>query len=131
MIVEITTKVQQSVVEIVVNKQVQIIEVNPQKTSTTVEVAVARNKPGDTGPVGPQGIVGPQGLQGPTGDSTFIHSQVVSSSVWDIVHPLNKFPSVSVIDSGGTSFEGDLVYVSTSHVVIYFDAPFGGKAYLN
>ena len=79
-----------------------------------------------------QGATGADGIAGPQGDSLgYIHTQANPADVWEISHTLGKFPSVTVVDSGGDECEGDVQYVSNSQIVVQFCAPFGGKAYLN
>jgi hypothetical protein len=63
--------------------------------------------------------------------SNYIHTQSIASTIWTINHPLQKFPSVTIIDSGDNVVYGDIQYMSTSQVKITFSAAFGGKAYLN
>lgn len=63
--------------------------------------------------------------------SGFTHDQIASSNVWTVNHTLNKFPSVSIVDSGGSLVMGDVEYISTSQLKIYFSYEFSGKAYLN
>lgn len=63
--------------------------------------------------------------------SGFIHNQIASSKEWDIEHTLEKFPSVSVVDSGGNLVIGDVEYISKSRLKILFNYEFSGKAYLN
>lgn len=64
-------------------------------------------------------------------DKFFEYSQTAPSSKWFINHPLNKFPSVTVVDSGGSVVIGDIEYVDNSNIIITFNATFSGKAYLN
>lgn len=61
----------------------------------------------------------------------FQHIQMVAADVWTIVHPLNKKPSVTVVDSAGTVVMGDVEYTSNIQVVVRFSAPFSGTAELN
>ena len=61
----------------------------------------------------------------------FIHDQIATSSTWVVNHTLDKFPSVSVVDTGGNLVMGDVEYISTSQLKIYFSYEFSGKAYLN
>lgn len=61
----------------------------------------------------------------------FTHDQIVSAAVWDIIHPLNKYPSVTIVDSSGNVVGGDIEYVSTGHIIVSFSSEFSGKAYLN
>ena len=68
---------------------------------------------------------------GTSGDKTYNHVQSVAASIWTINHNLGKFPSVTVVDSGGTQIEGDVVYDDPDNVTVSFSSPFGGKAHLN
>ena len=65
------------------------------------------------------------------GDKTFVHDQQVAIAVWNIVHSLDKFPSVSVVDSGGTAVVGEVEYTDTNNCTLTFSAPFSGKAFFN
>lgn len=80
-----------------------------------------------------QGIPGPQGEQGIPGLSgaNFIHDQAVAAASWTIDHMLNRFPSITVVDSAGSVVYGDEVYLDPNRVRIDFGVPFSGKAYLN
>lgn len=64
-------------------------------------------------------------------DKNYIHEQMSSSQVWDIEHNLNKYPSVSIIDSGGNEVLGDINYTSKNHITIKFSSAFSGSAFLN
>lgn len=64
-------------------------------------------------------------------DKFFVHTQLVPSNTWNIQHPLDKFPSVTVVDSAGTVVVGDVSFVDADNIVIRFNSPFSGKAYLN
>ena len=84
------------------------------------------------GPQGPQGVIGPQGPPGPGGsDANYIHNQLTPSDLWIVFHNLGKFPSVMVVDSGGTAIEPDIQYDNNVQVTISFGSPTSGKAYLN
>lgn len=65
------------------------------------------------------------------GDKSYIYVQNVVSSVWNIQHNLDKYPSVTVVDTAGTVVVGDIKYKNSSTLSIRFGAPFSGKAYLN
>lgn len=65
------------------------------------------------------------------GTETYIHEQIASSSIWIINHPLKKYPSVDIIDSGGNLVVGDIDYISDSQITVTFSSEFSGKAYLN
>ena len=64
-------------------------------------------------------------------DKTFIYNQATSSDVWEIEHNLDKYPSVTVVDSGGSVVVGEIVYIDKNNVRITFTSAFSGKAYLN
>ena len=64
-------------------------------------------------------------------DKSYIHNQVAASSSWEITHNLGKYPSVSIVDSGGNWVVGDIVYTNKNTLIINFTASFSGKAYLN
>lgn len=63
--------------------------------------------------------------------SHYVHNQTVASDVWNIKHGLNKNPSVTVVDSGGTEVIGDVLHLDENTVRISFNAAFSGKAYFN
>lgn len=65
------------------------------------------------------------------GDKAYTHSQISPSSIWNINHGLNKRPSVSVVDSGGSLVMGEVKYVDDNNIQITFSAAFAGNAYLN
>jgi hypothetical protein len=64
-------------------------------------------------------------------DATYIFEQQEASSEWAIVHNLNKFPAVTIVDSAETVVFGDVEYIDSNSLKVSFTAPFGGKAYLN
>lgn len=61
----------------------------------------------------------------------YIHNQVSTSATWEIYHNLEKYPSVTVVDSGGNTVIGDVNYPNTNFITISFTSAFSGKAYLN
>ena len=70
------------------------------------------------------------------GDITYTHNQSSTSDTWTITHNLNRFPSVTVVDSANTVVIGTIVYNSVNQLTITFFAggsavAFQGKAYLN
>ena len=64
-------------------------------------------------------------------DKTYVHVQLISSQSWHVQHNLGKYPSVTIIDSGGSVVFGDVEYVSLNEITVSFGFPFGGTAYLN
>ena len=65
------------------------------------------------------------------GAPTFIFTQNVPATTWNIQHNLGKFPSITVIDTGDTVVTGEYNYTSNTNVILTFSAAFAGKAYLN
>lgn len=66
-----------------------------------------------------------------TGDKNFVYTQLVASSVWNITHDLDKFPSVSVVDDDNNQVYGSVVYNTVNDLTITFNGAFSGKAYIN
>jgi hypothetical protein len=64
-------------------------------------------------------------------ESVYVHSQNTPLSSWVIEHNLEFFPNVTVVDSGGTQVEGNVVYNNINSVTIDFSTAFAGKAYLS
>jgi hypothetical protein len=65
------------------------------------------------------------------GDKNFVYNQPTPSLVWDVVHNLDKYPSVSVVDSAGTTVFGNVRYRNVNELTITFKGAFSGKAYIN
>lgn len=63
--------------------------------------------------------------------ATYVHEQGTSASTWTITHGLNKYPSVTVVDSAGTKVECVVTYIDSNECELKFNAAFKGKAYLN
>jgi hypothetical protein len=61
----------------------------------------------------------------------YVFVQSTPSATWTINHDLNKYPSVSIVDSANDEVIGEVNYTSTTQVVISFSAAFSGKAFLN
>ena len=65
------------------------------------------------------------------GAPTFIFTQGVAATTWDITHNLGKFPSVSVVNNNNIVINGEVTYIDNNNVQLNFSAGFAGKAYLN
>lgn len=108
-------------------------------TVTEDSVGVAINTPppieinvaGGVGPAGPTGPKGPPGVDG--GDQpTIVHDQMVASNHWVINHTWpGGYPTVTVVDTSGNVLYGDVRYISSTRVDIFFSASVSGKAFLN
>jgi hypothetical protein len=66
-----------------------------------------------------------------TGRVSYEHTQGVSSNSWTILHNLGFYPNVTVVDSAGTIYEGEITYTNTNSLTVSFSAAFSGKAYLS
>jgi len=88
---------------------------------------------GATGETGPPGAAGPAGPAGPPGVDapTYVFSQPTPAASWTITHSLGQYPSVSVVDTGGSVVLPDVHYDSADALTVTFDSPTSGKAYLN
>ena len=64
-------------------------------------------------------------------DKNYVFVQGVPATTWTIQHNLEKFPSITVIDSGNTVVIGQYTYINNNNVTLTFSAAFAGKAYLN
>lgn len=62
---------------------------------------------------------------------TFTFEQGIASDEWVIEHNLNKYPSVSLVDSAGTQFEAAVEYIDENNIIIRMNGATTGKAYLN
>jgi hypothetical protein len=64
-------------------------------------------------------------------DSHFEFTQGVPTTTWDITHNLNKFTSITVVDTANTTVIGSYEYINKNRVILSFSDPFAGKAFLN
>jgi len=62
---------------------------------------------------------------------TYVFTQGAPSASWVITHSMNKYPSVTVIDSSNNTVEGEVVYNSLNSLTVNFSGGFSGKAYIN
>jgi len=71
------------------------------------------------------------------GDKTFVYKQTIPATIWGdgtpkmVNHGLNKFPSITVVDTAKSVVVGDYTYVDNNNVILNFSAAFAGKAYFN
>lgn len=77
------------------------------------------------------GIAGTTALVSGTGDAFFHFYQPSASNSWLITHNLNKYPSVSVVDSAGNQGIGSVQYLTSNTLSVSFSSAFSGDAYLN
>ena len=61
----------------------------------------------------------------------YVFAQPTPASSWTIAHQLNRYPSVTVVDSAGEVVIGDIRYVDANTITAAFSGGFSGSAYLN
>lgn len=61
----------------------------------------------------------------------YVHTQSVASATWTVNHNLNKFPSVTIVDTANDEVEGEVNHVSNTQLIIKFSAAISGKAFIN
>lgn len=106
-----------------------------QETIPDVIILASGNmgSPGPTGPEGPPGPMGAQGQPGPPGPGavSFVFTQGPPSSIWVIVHNMNKFPAIEVVDTGDSVIIPSIHYDNVNQITATFGSATSGKAYLN
>ena len=65
------------------------------------------------------------------GDKTFVHVQVEVIRVWTVLHSLNKYPSVEIINEAGHRIFTQIDYIDTNTIQIVFTNPTNGYVTLN
>ena len=63
--------------------------------------------------------------------NTFIHNQGVASDYWHITHNMDKYPSVTVVDSANNEIVAEVHYVDRNNLIVTMNGASKGKAYLN
>lgn len=61
----------------------------------------------------------------------YVHDQQVASASWVVPHALNKFPSVSIVNTANQIIVGEITYNTLNQLTITFTSPISGKAYIN
>lgn len=67
----------------------------------------------------------------PDVDKHYAYEQAQPSDTWTIQHNLRKYPSVSIVDTAGSAFLGEVHYIDENSLTISFAAAVAGYAYLN
>jgi len=65
------------------------------------------------------------------GGANYVHTQSSASTNWSVTHNLNKYCSVTVVDSNNDVVIGEIHYNSVNQVTLTFTAAFSGKAFFN
>lgn len=95
-----------------------------------INVGYVKGAKGDTGDAFVYSDFTPEQLESLSAGSTYVHDQIASSAHWIINHTLNRHPAVTIVDTGGTTVIGEVIYINLNRVDVIFSAPFSGKAYL-
>ena len=61
----------------------------------------------------------------------YVHDQQVASASWVVIHELDKFPSVSIVNTAKQAVVGDITYNTLNQLTITFTSQISGKAYIN
>tara|TARA_R100000935_G_C2789684_1_gene145405 strand:+ start:575 stop:913 length:339 start_codon:yes stop_codon:yes gene_type:complete len=64
-------------------------------------------------------------------ENSFIFTQSIPETVWNITHGLGKFASVTVVSDSNQVMIGNTEYINANQVQLTFSAAFSGKAYFN
>lgn len=107
--------------------QLEELQVNEISTAEDV-IAIVDSSTNETKKVKVSDLLGNN--QGTT-DKNYVHNQVSVSATWVVNHNMNKFPSVTVVDSAGTTVVGEITHDSINQATLTFSAPFSGQAYFN
>ena len=89
---------------------------------TTTTSSVAIKQPSINVSVG--GVVGGT-------DAHFVFRQETVSSTWTVEHNLDKYPAVTVVDSGDNVLYTEIEYIDKNTLEVRFEASTSGKAYMN
>jgi hypothetical protein len=66
-----------------------------------------------------------------TGDKNYVYTQSTPTTLINLSHALNKYPSVEVLDTGGNVVYPNIQYISIGMIQITFVLPFTGTVVLN
>ena len=70
-------------------------------------------------------------LKNKTSDKYYEETIKIPSKVWEVVHNLNKHPSVTIINNDKQVVIGDVRYINNNELTISFSAEFSGKVICN
>lgn len=64
-------------------------------------------------------------------DKNYIHYQRIAAETWKVEHNLDKFPSVTIVDSAESTVVGEVTYIDENNLTVEFASAFSGKAICN
>lgn len=104
---------------------------NPNdQANQVIDITLLPGVPGQRGPAGPTGATGATGPQGPSGQS-FTYTPADARTTWIIAHNLGFNPNVTVSDSVGTEYFGQISYTNSNSLTLTFSQAVYGTAYLS
>ena len=104
---------------------------NPnEEANQVIDITLLPGVPGQRGPAGPTGATGATGPQGPSGQS-FTYTPADARTTWIIAHNLGFNPNVTVSDSVGTEYFGQISYTNSNSLTLTFSQAVYGTAYLS
>ena len=77
---------------------------------------------------GPQGPPGQDGVESPF---RYVHDQPTPASTWTVVHNLDGYPNVAVVDSADSEVVGGVEYLDANTIELTFSGAFSGRAFLS
>lgn len=66
-----------------------------------------------------------------TSGDTFIYIQSPAATVWTIEHPLDRYPSVTIVNDNNEVIVGAIEYQNNSVITVTFNTAIEGRAFLN
>lgn len=67
----------------------------------------------------------------PVTDANYVHTQSSPSVTWTVVHNLGKFPTIAVVDTGGSVVIPDVHYVNVNTITVTFGSATSGQVFCN
>ena len=64
-------------------------------------------------------------------ETSYVHTQSISLSTWNITHTLDKYTNVTIYDSNDNVIEGEIIFISNTQLQIRFNESLTGKVVLN
>jgi len=104
-----------------------------EEANQVIDITLLPGVPGQRGPQGDQGDQGPKGDTGPQGPSgqSFTYTPTDARATWTITHNLGFNPNVTVSDSVGTEYFGQISYTNSNSLTLTFSQAVYGTAYLS
>lgn len=66
-----------------------------------------------------------------TSDKTYTHTQILPDISWVVIHDLNKYPNVTILDSNNKKIDAEVKYIDLNNLMINFEEALTGKVICN